>query len=387
MKHIARFFFTCILMVAVLFSVSVKPAFAMEFRSSDTDVVITENELVAGSLFTSGSTVEIDGAIEGDLFCVGQTIVIKGTVGGDVICAGQTIQIDGVVDGNIRVAGQMVTIAGQATRNATILGQTLTLSEESMMVGDVIAGGQTLSFLGDIGKSIMAAGQTVMINGTVAEDAKLEGNVIQLGEAAFIGGTLTYISQKDAIIASTAEVTATEKKILPKETPKKEQKSEEKNQKWPLKAVGTIFGYLIVGFISVLLFRGGVIRITEGMKRHAGGVFGWGVVWFTMFPAALLFLICTVVGIPVAVLYVFVFVALLVLSKLFTALFIGREILTAMWRRQKDNWYGAVLVGVPVVFLLSSVPLVGWLVSVLAVLFGAGGFVRAVVNRKSSYLK
>jgi len=386
MKHIARFFLTSIIFSWFLF-INVQPVHAMEFRNSEQTVRVAEQEKVTSSLFATGTTIEIDGTVEGDLYCAGQTIIVKGVVDGDVLCAGQTIRIEGVVDGDIRVVGQTILLGGQTTRNVTVFGQTMTLGEESLVEGEVVAAGQTVSLLGDIGKGVLGGGQTVIIDGIVGEDVTLGAQTVQIGDTAGIKGTLRYESENDALIAGTASVGSVLKQPVQKHRAKQEKKPVEKPEQWPMRATGTMVGYLIVGFICILLFRNGVIRIAESMKRHTAGSFGWGIVWFAMFPAALLFLICTIIGIPIAFFYVFAFIALLVLSKLFTAIFLGREILGSLWRRQKDNWYGAVVVGVPIVVLVSYIPFAGWLISSGCIILGAGGFVRAVIHRNSSYLK
>lgn len=390
MKYLTRFFLIGIGILFLAFFAA-RPALAMEFRSSDSAVVVSENEMVVGTLFAGGNTVEIDGAVEGDLFCAGQTIVVKGSVGGDVLCAGQTIRIEGTVGGNVRTVGQTVDIEGVISRNVMVMGQTITLGSASSVEGDTVAAGQTVTLGGDVGKSFLGAGNLVAVEGTVGQDANMYGNVIQVGSGAHIVGKLTYASEKDISIADQAVVG----EIVRQEMPKKSAVERPKKQfpiavrlmgekPWPQNAVGSILTYLVIGAIGVLLFKNGIVKVVDVMKENTGASFGVGFLWLIIFPVLFILLLVTIIGIPVAILYAFLFAIIAIVSKLFVAMYIGKEILTSFWKNQKENWYMAVLIGVTVSWLVFSMPYIGGLTSFLAILWGTGGLVKAVLNKRQA---
>ena len=390
MKHLIRF---SLISIAVLFLAffSAKPVFAMEFRSSDSAVVVAEDEMVAGTLFAGGSTTQIDGAVEGDLFCAGQTIVVKGSVGGDVLCAGQTIRIEGTVGGNIRTIGQTVDIDGIVSRNVMTVGQTVTVGKESIVEGDGVFGGQTVSILGDIGKSILGGGNSVLIDGTVSGDAMLGGNTIQLGTTAHIAGKLTYESDKDAVIASGAVVGEIVKQPMPEKSSVERQKKQfpiiarfMRGKPWPLNAVGPVLTYLVIGAVGVLLFKTKIIKVVSVMKEYTKASFGVGFLWLLVFPVVFLTLLVTIIGIPIAILYALLFIIIAIVGKLCTAILIGRELVASFWNKERENWYLAVLFGVTISWLVFSMPYIGGLTSFIAIVWGMGGLVKIIFSKKQA---
>jgi hypothetical protein len=390
MKHFSRFFLigTAILFLAFFLA---SPALAMEFRSSENAVVVSQDEMIAGSLFAGGSSVQIDGAVEGDLFCAGQTITIKGSVGGDVLCSGQTIRIEGTVGGNIRSIGQAINVEGAVERNVMMLGQNITLGEESTVGGEAVVAGQNVMVTGDVTESFLGAGNSVDIEGSVGGDATLYGNMVQVGSGAHIGGKLTYASEKDITVAEDAMVGEIVRKAMPEKSSLERSKKPlpiwakfMKGKPWPQNAVGSILTYIVIGAIGILLFKNGISKIVDVMKEHAGASFGVGLLWYIVFPVLFILFLITIIGIPIALLYAFLFAIVALISKLLVAILIGKEMTVSFWKAQKDNWYIAMIIGVTVSWLVYSMPYIGGLTSCAAILWGTGGLVKTIFFKKQT---
>ena len=73
------------------------------------------DQIVDGTLYIAGSTVNLAATVNGDVFCAGQTVEITGTVNGDVICAAQQLHITGKVNGDVRVAAQVLDMTGMVS--------------------------------------------------------------------------------------------------------------------------------------------------------------------------------------------------------------------------------------------------------------------------------
>ena len=57
-------------------------------------VNVARNEVVNGSVWASGNTIDVSGTVNGDLYCAGQTVDISGTIHGDVLCAVSYTHLD-----------------------------------------------------------------------------------------------------------------------------------------------------------------------------------------------------------------------------------------------------------------------------------------------------
>ena len=388
MNHLVRFFLTGISILFFAFFLVPKQALAMEFRSSDQTVTVGPGETIVGSLFATGETVQIDGVVEGDVFCAGKTILVKGSIGGDVICAGQTIEVDGTVAGSVRVAGQTVVVNGYIGRNVTGLGQTITIGSASIVNGDLISAGQTITFGGVVRQGLAAAGDTVLVNGSIGGDTNFAVNRLQLGETAKISGTLTYESDKDAVIATGASVGTIVKQPMRKDG-ENWQNGKGRFPKmlgamrkpWPVSAVGSIITFFLLSVVFIFLFPGKTERVVDMIATYPARSVIMGLLAFIITPIVFVTLVITIIGIPLAILLILLFALMAFVSKLFVALWVGRKIQSSFMKKKGENWYLAAAIGVTVSYLVFHLPYVGWLISLIAILIGMGGMVSIVFSR------
>ncbi len=387
MKRLLDCFRLCALII--LLSVMVpQPVNAMDFRTSEKSVIIREDEMVVGTLFAAGNAIDVNGAVDGDIFCAGQTVSIRGSVSGDVICAAQSIRIDGTVGGNIRVAGQTIDIEGSAERNATVMGQSLTLGQESDIAGDALLMGQTVSMAGSIGKGLLSAGADVHLDGPVDGDARIMGESVRVGESGAVTGILTYESDAEADIASGAAIGQVIKQPMRKEVKEAFGKKEEKKMQqvrgkpWPVNALGSIVMFIIIGLFGVLLSKPKMEAIADTLKAHPLASLGIGFLWYIAFPIVFLILLVTLIGIPVAVIYAMLVLFVALIAKVFVALLLGSEVLTAFWKEKKGNTVLALVIGVILAELVFHLPVVGGLTAFFSTLLGTGALVKTFIVRK-----
>lgn len=88
-------------------------------------------------------TLKADETVADDLYVFGQQVVIDGTVEGDLIAFGQQITVNGVVKGDLVLAGQTVVVNGPA-EDARVAGQVIQLGAKAHLSGDLMAGGMSL---------------------------------------------------------------------------------------------------------------------------------------------------------------------------------------------------------------------------------------------------
>lgn len=389
MKHSARFFLT--FCISLVFFLLFHPplAQAMEFRTSEQTVTVRSDEQIQGSLFAAGDTVEINGSVNGDVYCAGKAIIVKGSVTGDVLCAGQTIEIDGAVSGSIRSVGQTVMLNGYIGRNVNVAGQTVTIGNTSVVTGDVVSAGQMITLGGIVRQGLAAAGDTVLVNGMIGGDTNFVVSKLQLGETAKVSGTLTYESDKDAVIATGASVGKVVKQPMRKNVngwnnPQKKvpEMIGVMQKPWPMSAVGSIVTFFLLSVVLILLFPGKTERVVDMIGAHAGRSVIIGFLSCVVTPILFVTLILTVIGIPLALLLVLFFVLMLFVSKVFVALWVGKMIYSSFMKTKNENWYAIAALGVTVSYLVFHLPFIGWLVSGVAVLIGMGGMVNMMFSRQ-----
>jgi len=347
----------------------VAPGWATEFRAGKT-VSIEPNEVIEDDLFAAGSSVLIAGRVTGDVFAAGDSVRVTGPIGGSVMAAGRDVRVTGAVDGSVRAAGQSVSLTGSTGRNAAIAGQIVLLSDTAEVARDVHAAGSTLSVDGEVGRRVAIVADTVSVRGEVGEELYLEGKTLSLGPAARVGGNLVYRSPEPIEVASGA-VIAGETRSLPlreRPAPKREGPS----------ALPLVFALmtLVFGLVGIAAAPRIFVAGADAVAHRPWWNLLLGLLTLVVGPAFVIVVMLTVIGLPIGLLVLVLWIAALVFSSVPVATFVGRWLVGRIKRGPVSPYLGLV-VGLIVLALLTRIPVVGWLVSLAVLLIGLGVYLRA----------
>ncbi|WP_103662959.1 polymer-forming cytoskeletal protein [Microbacterium sp. CJ77] len=260
-----------------------------------------------GPQFYSGTTIDVSDNVDGDVYAAGQSVTISGDVTGDVIAAAQTITITGTVDGNVRLAAQDVTISGEVDRSGTVFAASVTVTDT-----------------GSFGTDIVGAANDVRIGGEVGRDAYLSVGHLRIDGT--VGGNVTYFGEREAQIAD-GSVAGTVDFVQTR------QSADVQVSPWVLFA-GWVLGvlYALVALSVVTLFAGLLIprwlnRVTDHLVPSPWKALLVGLVASIAVPFALLFLLVTIIGAPLALALGLVWIVLTLATFVFGAYYLGRLIL------------------------------------------------------------
>ena len=357
-------------------------AFGYEAIKGDT-VVITKDQAVDGNLYVAGQNLTIDKDIDGDVFCAGQSVTINGNVEGSVFCAGQTVIINGNVKESVRTAGNTITINKEVGKNVMAFGAAVNLGQDAKIGWDLLIGAGSAVVRGDIGRSIHGGGSNVLIDGIVGKDVKLDlsndttnskemgSSGLKIGKNAQIRGNVDYKSKKQIEVAEGAQIGGEVKKgeIALNNADRKE------------KGFG---GYVAVSFYSFLaalvtsiiliaLFASVIKNVTSVMLENIGASIGWGLIAFILTPLVVLLLLVTLIGVPVALMLFVLWLVFVYVSKILVGILIGRAILNRKDVAQEKSLYLCALVGIAIAWIIFSIPVIGWMLSLIAIFWGLGG--------------
>lgn len=327
-------------------------------------VVISKNETIDGTLFIGARTIRIAGTVNGDVICGGQQIDITGRINGDIICAGQTIHITGTVNGNVRVVGEDITIAGQVMRNATIFGQTI-LSSATIM-GDLYVNAQSFILTGAVFKGVEGIMNTATINAYIGNNVNLNVTDVFLGSRAYVNGSLIYRSTQPIRIQTGAKVTTIHRVFPPTN-----QTSNQSHNLWFIFARSiSLVTHLFVALLLIGMWPIAMTRITTAMRQQPGKFIGRGVILFFLTPLAIMCLLVTIIGIPIAFLLGIVYVMSLFVSRVFVSVCIGRLIVGEYWKEKQRSLPWAAIIGTILAWAIYTIPIFGLLASIAAVFWG-----------------
>jgi cytoskeletal protein CcmA (bactofilin family) len=348
---------------------AVAPGWATEFRAGKT-VSIEPNEVIDDDLFAAGSSVLIAGRVTGDVFAAGDSVRVTGPIGGSVMAAGRDVRVTGNVDGSVRAAGQSVSLTGSVGRNIAAAGQALLLADTTRVARDLHAAGGTLNVDGRIGRRAAIAAETASIRGDIGDELYFEGGTLSLGPAARIGGDLVHRSRARPEVATGAVISGQTTALPPRQRPERENEGRS--------AFPVIFALmtLVFGLVGIAAAP----RIFVAGADAVGNRPWWNLLlgFLTLFvgPAFVAVVMLTVIGLPIGLLMLVLWIAALAFSCVPVATSVGRWLVERIKRGPVSPYLG-LIVGLILLALLTQIPVLRWLISAAVLLVGLGVYVRA----------
>lgn len=363
------------------------PGYALVTRSGDS-VTIGSEEIIDEDLYLSGGTVIINGTVNGDVWIAGRSVIIKGRIGNGVFAAGRELTILGDVGGGIKAAGETLIIGGNVGKDLMLAGNKITIEKKASIGGDFFFGAKEASIEGNLEGNIIGGSRNITITNGIMGNVKLYTKFLTLTQTAKIKGDLTYISENEANVQSGAQVGGVTLRHIPE--------FREKIKKvFPffffLGIVGKLVSFfmaLIVGLIIILLIPERLQLMADSIQKKPGLSAGWGALALFATPIGITVAFATLVGIPLSVIVLFLYLISIYISQIPVSLFVGRSILPQSKDRvSKAFLFGAFVLGLFILSLLSFIPIFGYIVSLAIILFGFGAMVVSEITRRTQAQK
>ncbi len=331
--HVRRVAPVVALLLVVL---AVVPAPTLAATRTGGTVTVEAGETIDGDLEAFGGNVVVHGTVDGDLDAFAGNVRILGEVTGDVEAAAGNVVVSGTVGGNVSAAGGNVQIGPNAT----------------------------------IGGSFEAGAGTVTIQGEIGDGARIGASQIVVGPGASIGGDLEYDGE-----LTQAPGAAIGGEVV--RNPDLEVGGS---------AVPAIPGYvfdvffvltnLLVGALLLLVFPGFSRGLAERTEDRPGLTALVGVAVLVASPFALLLVAVTIIGLPLAVAGLALYLLAIWLGILYGRYVLGAWLLGLI---DRENRWAALLLGVLLMALLTEIPVLGGLLDLVVLVGGLGALALGVV--------
>jgi len=360
---------TKILLILALLIIPSGTLLAAETKSGDS-IYIAKDEIVSGNLYAAGKTIIVDGSVSGDLIAAAQTIKVNGRVEGDIIAAAQEITVNGEVGGNVRVAGSSVSINSVIARNVNAFGSTISVGPDAKIGWDVFLAGMTTEIRGVIDGGLSGYAEKILISGKIGKNvdlnlsSKKQNQEIIIAPEAVINGDLIYTSNSAAEISKSANLAGKVQQVAPK--------NENKDWAWLWQRTFSIFAALLVGLVLIFLTKNVTGRILSSLEERPLKAFLPGLILTFILPPIALVLAITIIGLPLSLIIMAIWVCAVYAAKIIAALTLGRLLVRKLVKKDASLFVSLVL-GIFICWLLFAIPYVGWIISLIATWFGLGG--------------
>jgi hypothetical protein len=258
-------------------------------------------------------------------------------------------------------------------RNATIAGGSVTLDSTADVARNAYLVGGNVWVNGTVRGNLLASAGNVVLNGTVGRDVEVRGDELRIGPHAVITGNLRYRVQAGKVhIDSAARISGTVT-ALPV------------SRGWSLTHWLWTLGFLVVGGVVVALLPRFTAAAAEIIPERPFRSALVGLGWFILVPFAIVIVLVTVIGIPLAIVTALLYGIAVYLSTVPFAIWIGRLLLGARNRGGRQGLLLSFLIGGILVLAVQLVPVVGSVVTAIAACLGLGAILlRTLAMRREA---
>lgn len=343
-------------------------AWAVNLRTGQS-IIFDRDETVTEDILAAGNRIEVMSAVRGDVTAAGRSVSVSGSVTDSVLLAGENVSATGRIGNDAWMAGSRVILGGPVSDNAYLAGSTVELSSAARVESDLLAAGNQVNVLGDVGGSARIAGNNVVIGGTINEDVYVRANRLRLLDGAVIRGDLHYTSANEAQIAPGAGVRGETVRSLP-------ERERARPMFWSgaLWWIWSLIAAIIFGIVLLLLFPDRSREAAVTVRGSLGLSLGIGFLALIAVPVAIVIAFITVIGIPLGLAALAVYLVLLYVANIIAALALGGWIVARVSSgRATPHRIWSMILGLVVLSIIGLIPILGGLILLLALLAGLGG--------------
>jgi cytoskeletal protein CcmA (bactofilin family) len=291
---------------------------------------------------------------------------------------GGDLEITRSVEGPVLAIGGDVTVNAPVTGAVRVAGGTVTLGSDAAVMGDVSIAAGTLDIEGPILGDLHAAAGDMRINGQVTGDASIAAGSLVLGPHARIEGHL-HFRGSDLVREPGSQVLGGVARS-------------ERHRHWQERAWTDRFSHGWFWTVLLVLFAALIAaalpdasqRMARELRERPWVTPLLGLLALFCIPVAAVLLMITVIGIPVAVLGLAFYAALLLVGYVWLAVVVGGMLLDRVSPEaaaRTAGRVGAAVLAMLVLAVLVRAPFVGGLFRLVALMAGVGMIVAVVLRR------
>lgn len=316
---------------------------------------------------STGNDVNSGNDINGSSILAGNNVTSTNQVKGIDMLFGNNVNHKGNSDYAL-LAGNNVNVFGKVNNDGVIFGNLVTFDASAVVERDMFIFANSVTLNGTIHRDVTIYAASVIVN-----DAEIKGNVkiyattIEVNDNTVVVGDLSYNEDAEATISNTASIgniTLLEQMI-------KELSLEQRIWNLITGYCGVLFIFVAIALFVPALFK----RIQDKNEKPSAisilSLLGYGALGLIAIPLVFIVLCYLVLGVPLAFLLLILYILVIWLSSLFTGYLYGHLI----WQnfiKKEPNILLIGLIGITLNVILTAIPVVGNLFTVISLMLGVG---------------
>lgn len=320
--------------------------------------------------------------VESDVYLINQNVSLNENVNGNIYVIGQSVDISSEwIYGNVFVIADNVTIKGNISGSVYALAQTINI--ETTSVGTVYAMAETINLENgaNIANDLKAAAENININGNVYREIYIGAENINVSDTAehIAKGSVYYSNNlTDA------------KNLLSNINVVKTEDSQKIENTVKTAIVGATIKTQIINIVSAVLVIAVIYflvrnRVSETEEISANAVIKnviSGLCWLVFTPIVCVILLCTIIGVPLAIIGFVLYILAIYISVPVASLKIGSIALKELKQENKIMIIVYAICVYILVELISLIPTIGGIIKFIVILYGLGTFMKTIFSAK-----
>lgn len=330
---------------------------------------VTASDQAAEDRYIAGGSVKVLEEIEGDAVLAGGVVNVSNSVSGDLLAAGGFVIITADIGDDIRSAGGLVAIVGKVGNDVTVAGGLVTIDTKSTVGGRAWLSGSIVNVDGNVNRDLNVNGGRVTVTGTIGGDVEVHADSIEIAPSAVIRGTVTYSSPKEAVVHEDAviEGSVNRQEFDPGDI-----------ETWGTRISSSIKFYLSLAISAIVLFLvcpRTSARVVQPLQDSPFKSLGLGILVFFATPLIALTLLISVLGIPLGLIALTMFIVALVGGLLVAMTWVGDVVFRLVGQNpDTSKWMRTLSIAsaAAILLIIDLIPYVGGLVYFALLLLGFG---------------
>ena len=336
--------------------------------------ILTTN-VYARELAIADDTVNEEGEYDSVRLVAGNQIVSKAQVNGLSLIAGNEVSIDGTYEYGF-YAGNSITVNGTIEKDAFIAGNSILIGDNAKIGRDLFVAGNSIKIATNIERDIHIGTNKIDLRGiSIGGDAFIDAEEIIMDEDTVITGKLSYLED--------AKVSGLDKgKIGSIETRKIEEVTIKVN------FMSTVYEF-IVSILASYVVMAVLFYIIPSSKTKLDNlelkfesiakITAIGLAILFVVPMVCLIAVFTGILTPIALITLCIYAIAIYLGTLLTSYVVGNVINKKLFNN--DNKYLSLMVGIIIVRLAILIPMLGFWIGAIALLYGLGLIYKFITSR------
>ena len=364
------------LILLLLIAVGQTHLSASVFMSKESNI-FTRLDSLDDDLYIFGNYGEAYGIIGGDLTAFCYDHEASGLIAGNANIFAYKVLLGGQVNQTARLLGYDVYTDASIGRNLIILGNEIEIDEQAEIQKDLNCAGDMIYVKGTVHGTVDVSGRIVYITGNIDGDVEINAEEIYINSPARIGGDLYYTSKIEAEIEDGV--------VIEGRVDWEEPEEDIKTDRF-LSSLGNIFHFifflmaLLTGYFLIIVFNRHTHESAVQISSSFWKTLAVGILSIIIFIGGSIVFCLLVIGIPIAMMLVFLGLLLFYIGKIYTSIAIGRLIFKMFTNVKKIAIGWEFLIGLIVLSIAFRIPGLGTAAYIIAFILGTGAAIMGYMS-------